>query len=108
MTLSATSALSPIISGPLIGRTVAHGRPRPNQMSKMFDPTALAIAMSPSPARATAMDDSASGMDVPAARSVMPVIASGILQAQPKVEDQSTINQEIMPIHNTDDINVSR
>ena len=47
-------------------------------------------------------------MEVPAASSVTPVMASGMRQAQPNLAAQSTMNQEIPPIHATDTVKAHR
>merc|ERR1719502_1142865 len=60
-----------------------HGTARPNRMSKMLLPMELDTAMSPCPLLATARLESASGMEVPAARSVSPMTGSGIPVTQP-------------------------
>merc|ERR1711871_186309 len=71
------------------------GRPRPMQMSKTLEPTALDTAMSPSPSSATEMEPSASGMDVPMARKVRPMTTSGMPQRQPILSMNSTMKYEI-------------
>ena len=43
------------------------GKPKPRRISKTLEPTALAIAMSASPALATIIDPNASGTEVPMA-----------------------------------------
>lgn len=50
----------------------------PTVMSKMLLPTELDTAMSPRPLRATMTLVMRSGMDVPAARMVKPIISSEI------------------------------
>lgn len=50
------------------------GRPRPKRMSNTLLPTALAMAMSASPWRATIIEPMASGMLVPTARTTTPMI----------------------------------
>lgn len=57
---------------------MTHGTPKPIQMSKILLPTALATAMSPKSCLATTTEDSASGIEVPAARIVTPIMAEGI------------------------------
>eukprot|EP00965_Chrysotila_dentata_P080045 2640551-Pleurochrysis_carterae.AAC.1 len=47
-------------------------------MSKTLDPMEDERAMSPWPSRATSTEESASGMDVPAASTVTPITASGM------------------------------
>eukprot|EP00639_Heterosigma_akashiwo_P007756 CAMPEP_0194599042 /NCGR_PEP_ID=MMETSP0292-20121207/27383_1 /TAXON_ID=39354 /ORGANISM="Heterosigma akashiwo, Strain CCMP2393" /LENGTH=137 /DNA_ID=CAMNT_0039460147 /DNA_START=214 /DNA_END=627 /DNA_ORIENTATION=+ len=48
------------------------GKPRPNRMSKLLEPSALETAMSPSPYLATTTEEKKSGKLVPAASSVKP------------------------------------
>lgn len=50
----------------------------PTVMSKMLEPTELETAMSPSPLRATITLVMRSGMEVPAANIVRPIISSVI------------------------------
>lgn len=51
----------------------SQGMGRPTRMSKMLEPMDEETAMSPKPRRATAREESASGMEVPAASSVRPI-----------------------------------
>lgn len=51
---------------------ISHGTARPTRMSKTFEPKQLAIAMSPCPCLETNSEAYASGIEVPAARNVMP------------------------------------
>merc|ERR1719440_235576 len=67
-------------------------------MSKMLLPTELDTAMSPCPFLATARLDSASGMLVPPARSVSPMIVSGILAVSPRTVHIQTMMYERAPI----------
>merc|ERR1719473_1932482 len=67
-------------------------------MSKMLLPTELDTAMSPCPFLATARLDSASGMLVPPARSVSPMIVSGILAVSPRTVHIQTMTYERAPI----------
>ena len=52
-------------------------------MSKILEPTALATAMSPCPARATETEASASGTEVPAASTRVPITALGYPERAP-------------------------
>lgn len=54
----------------------SHGMGRPTVMSKMLLPTELDTAMSPKPLRATMTLVMRSGMEVPAANIVSPMISS--------------------------------
>ena len=67
-----------------------------------MDPTAFATAMSARPSLATAMDESASGMDVPAASTVVPMTTAGIFSMHPMRTHHSTIQCVMNPIHAID------
>merc|ERR1711988_468253 len=67
-------------------------------MSKMLLPTELDTAMSPWPFLATARLDSASGMLVPPASSVRPIIVSGMLAVWPRTVHIQTMTYERAPI----------
>ena len=56
---------------------ISHGRPRPINMSKIFDPIALLTAIPPLPCLATITEDIISGIDVPIAKTVKAIITSG-------------------------------
>lgn len=58
----------------------------PTVMSKMLLPTELDTAMSPRPLRATITLVMRSGMDVPAARIVSPIISSEMPMVSPTYE----------------------
>ena len=77
-------------------------------MSKILEPTALATAMSPCPARATETEASASGTEVPAASTRVPITASGIPSAHPIFAAASTIPYEMPLIHTTELANDTR
>lgn len=55
----------------------------PTVMSKMLEPTELETAISPSPLRATITLVMRSGMEVPAANIVRPIISSVIPMVSP-------------------------
>jgi len=55
--------------------------------------------MSPSPCLATITDVSRSGTEVPAARNVRPMTASGMPKMQPIIVAHQTIRKEKMPTH---------
>ena len=65
---------------PVNERAINHGTPRPKRMSKMFEPIAFEIAMSPRPCFATMTEDIVSGIDVPIARTVSAMMASGMFK----------------------------
>merc|ERR1719181_1239634 len=67
-------------------------------MSKMLLPTELDTAMSPWPFLATARLDRASGMLVPPARSVRPIIVSGMLAVSPRMVHIHTMTYERAPM----------
>merc|ERR1719164_63314 len=67
-------------------------------MSKMLLPTELDTAMSPCPFLATARLESASGMLVPPASSVRPIIVSGMLAVWPRTVHIQTMTYERAPI----------
>mmetsp|Transcript_12233 Transcript_12233/g.42959 ORF Transcript_12233/g.42959 Transcript_12233/m.42959 type:complete len:446 (+) Transcript_12233:401-1738(+) len=77
---------------------ISHGSGSPTLMSKMLEPMEEETAMSPKPLRATITDDSASGIDVPPARMVRPMTASGMPSAKPMVEAHHTMRYEKMAI----------
>ena len=54
------------------------------------------------PCFATAMEPRASGMEVPAASTVMPMATGGIFSTQPTMLAQPTMNHESRPIHRMD------
>mmetsp|Transcript_5204 Transcript_5204/g.20988 ORF Transcript_5204/g.20988 Transcript_5204/m.20988 type:complete len:205 (+) Transcript_5204:427-1041(+) len=76
-------------------------------MSKTLEPTALATAMSARPSLATAIELSASGMDVPAAKTVVPITTLGIFKMHPMRTHHSTIQCVMNPIHAMDMANES-
>mmetsp|Transcript_21955 Transcript_21955/g.65979 ORF Transcript_21955/g.65979 Transcript_21955/m.65979 type:complete len:210 (+) Transcript_21955:458-1087(+) len=61
------------------------GTGRPTRMSKTLEPIEEDTAMSPSPFRATATEEAASGMEVPMARSVKFMMTSLTPRTCPKV-----------------------
>lgn len=63
--------------------TLVFNQPYPTVMSKMLEPTELETAMSPSPLRATMTLVMRSGMEVPAANIVRPIISSVIPMVSP-------------------------
>ena len=77
-------------------------------MSNTLLPTALATAMSAKPSLATAIDDKASGMDVPAASTVVPMTTAGMLSMHPILTHHSTIQCVMNPIHAMDMKNDTR
>merc|ERR1719261_1706571 len=70
------------------------GTARPKRISKMLEPIDDETAMSPWPFLATARDDRASGMEVPAARSVRPMTGSGMPVTQPNCTAIQTMTYE--------------
>jgi hypothetical protein len=78
-----------------------HGIGRPMRISKILLPMLLDTAMSPCPRRATAIDDSASGMLVPAARMVRPMTGGGMPMTSPSVVAIHTMRTERTMIHDT-------
>ena len=81
-TLSETPKMSPLS---------AHGMPKPRRMSKTFEPIAFETAMSPWPCLATSSEPIASGTEVPAARTVTPMIAGWIFHMQPSFDAHVTM-----------------
>mmetsp|Transcript_59251 Transcript_59251/g.176063 ORF Transcript_59251/g.176063 Transcript_59251/m.176063 type:complete len:104 (-) Transcript_59251:1954-2265(-) len=80
------------VSG-LVGQAVyiIQGNGKPTKMSKILLPIELDTAMSPSPILATITLESRSGTDVPAARSVIPIITGGIPIVFPIISAQVTM-----------------
>jgi hypothetical protein len=70
----------------------------------MLEPIEDETAMSPLPWRATITEVSKSGTDVPAARNVSPITASGIPKAQPTSVAHQTIRYEYTPTLPSDQI----
>mmetsp|Transcript_585 Transcript_585/g.1699 ORF Transcript_585/g.1699 Transcript_585/m.1699 type:complete len:342 (-) Transcript_585:32-1057(-) len=70
----------------------------PRQMSKTLLPMALLTAMLPMPSRATTMEPSASGTDVPAASTVRPMTTGSRPMAQPMRVAWSTSSHDSAPI----------
>ena len=68
----------------------SHGKPSPTRMSKMLEPTALAMAIEPRPWRATMTDANRSGTDVPAASNVSATITGGMCSASANTTAIST------------------
>mmetsp|Transcript_43041 Transcript_43041/g.139662 ORF Transcript_43041/g.139662 Transcript_43041/m.139662 type:complete len:224 (+) Transcript_43041:665-1336(+) len=60
-----------------------HEKPRQTKMLKMFEPSTFAMAMSPSPLRATMMEESESGTEVPEESTMVPITMPGMLRMQP-------------------------
>mmetsp|Transcript_43931 Transcript_43931/g.93496 ORF Transcript_43931/g.93496 Transcript_43931/m.93496 type:complete len:220 (-) Transcript_43931:994-1653(-) len=87
---------------------MSHGQPRPSRMLKTFEPSTLHTAMLPCPLRATRMEESASGTEVPAARMVRPMRNSGIWRMQPARAAKSTMRKERRPIHMMDMVKVPK
>mmetsp|Transcript_43932 Transcript_43932/g.93500 ORF Transcript_43932/g.93500 Transcript_43932/m.93500 type:complete len:261 (-) Transcript_43932:818-1600(-) len=87
---------------------MSHGQPRPSRMLKTFEPSTLHTAMLPCPLRATRMEESASGTEVPAARMVRPMRNSGIWRMQPARAAKSTMRKERRPIHMMDMVKVMK
>jgi len=58
--------------------------------------------MSAKPSFATEMDESASGIDVPAASTVVPMTMAGIFSKQPILAHHSTMKCEMIPIQPMD------
>merc|ERR1719171_796033 len=85
-------------SGSTMAVEMNHGIGSPTSMSKMLLPTELETAMSPCPFLATARLESASGMLVPPARSVSPMIVSGMLAVSPRTVHIQTMTYERAPI----------
>lgn len=79
-------------------------------MSKMLLPTELDTAMSPRPLRATITLVMRSGMDVPAARMVRPIISSEMLNVSPTYmrSDQSSECIEATQMENGLNVFLSR
>merc|ERR1712038_1193073 len=78
------------------------GTGRPKRMSKMFDPIEDDTAISPNPCFATMTEESKSGIDVPAARTVRPMITTGMPRKLPTIVAQSTKQTLISPIQPMD------
>mmetsp|Transcript_6326 Transcript_6326/g.14599 ORF Transcript_6326/g.14599 Transcript_6326/m.14599 type:complete len:205 (-) Transcript_6326:794-1408(-) len=78
---------------------IIQGRPRPRRMLNTLEPSTLQTAMFPCPLRATRIDESASGTDVPAASTVRPIRNSGTSRMQPARAAKSTMRKERTPIH---------
>ena len=85
-----------------------HGKPKPSKISNTFDPTALAMAMSASPARATIMEPKASGTEVPMASNVMPMTIGSMPKMQPIHVAAWTMAVQRPPIHAMDMMNVTK
>lgn len=79
------------------------GKPNPINMSKIFEPTALLIAIPPLPCFDTITDDIKSGTDVPAASIVTAIIASGIFRIA-AISTALSTNTQLKPAINTIDI----
>ena len=77
-------------------------------MSNTLLPTALATAMSAKPSLATAIEDKASGIEVPAAKTVVPMTTAGMLSMHPILTHHSTIQCVMNPIHAMDMKNDTR
>lgn len=60
----------------VIARYMIHGKPRQIPISNIFEPSALATAISPRPCFATINELNKSGTEVPAANTVKPIITS--------------------------------
>merc|ERR1712203_195944 len=60
-----------------------HGKGNPTVTSKILDPTDDDTAMSPKPFLATITLVIRSGIEVPAAKKVRPIISGGMLKASP-------------------------
>lgn len=90
-----------------IRKNKSHGTGRPTQTSKILDPTELDTAMSPSPFRATMTLVIKSGILVPAAKIVNPIISVGITKVSPIVFAHQTIKYEKNAIHPIDNANVT-
>mmetsp|Transcript_128971 Transcript_128971/g.373160 ORF Transcript_128971/g.373160 Transcript_128971/m.373160 type:complete len:249 (+) Transcript_128971:242-988(+) len=97
---SVSNSVGMMIGSPVIAAFKNHGNPRPNKMSNVFEPTALATAMSPMPSLATAIEPMASGTEVPAAKMIKPITTSGIPNKQwPIRPPASTAKYVNNPIH---------
>mmetsp|Transcript_74958 Transcript_74958/g.217581 ORF Transcript_74958/g.217581 Transcript_74958/m.217581 type:complete len:226 (+) Transcript_74958:584-1261(+) len=87
-----------------------HGIGKPTRMSKMFEPIDEETAMSPSPFIATATEDTASGIDVPAARIVKPMMTEAEQDPRntmsPRISTHQTRKKEKPAIHKRDVMNV--
>merc|ERR1712238_517441 len=90
---------------------IIHGTGRPNKMSKIFDPIEDDTAMSPSPMRATAIEETASGMEVPAARMVKPrtiaALGSPRKMTSPRISTHHTSTKENIAIQHNESKNVT-
>lgn len=62
-----------------------HGKANPSKMSNTLLPMELDTAMSPSPCLATMTEAMVSGTEVPAARTVMPIMLSGMFNMYPHI-----------------------
>ncbi|KAH9418827.1 hypothetical protein DERP_004153 [Dermatophagoides pteronyssinus] len=62
--------------------------------SNIFEPIELDTAISPRPLRATRTDVIRSGIDVPAAKNVRPIISDGIRNVSPTCVAHQTIKYE--------------
>mmetsp|Transcript_88974 Transcript_88974/g.229555 ORF Transcript_88974/g.229555 Transcript_88974/m.229555 type:complete len:201 (+) Transcript_88974:444-1046(+) len=75
----------------------------PTRISKMLEPMDEEMAMSPKPSLATAMEETASGMDVPAARTVTGRMrVSPGTRMPPRISTHQTRKKEKKPIQNRD------
>ena len=77
---------------------IHHGMGRPTKISKMLLPIEDETAISPDPRLATMTLESKSGTDVPAARTVNPMITDGIPMVLPMISAQVTMRKEKNPI----------
>merc|ERR1711865_506871 len=68
-----------------------HGMGSPMRMSKMLEPIEDDTAMSPWPCLATMTEVIRSGIEVPAARKVRPIIVGGILIRSPRMLTHQTM-----------------
>lgn len=78
---------------PEMSNTIKKGKPRPTKISKILEPIALLTAISPRPCLATINDEKRSGMDVPTAKTVKAIIASGMLRETEIITANSTRTQ---------------
>ena len=72
----------------------------PTVTSKILLPTELETAISPNPFLATNTEVIRSGIEVPAAKKVNPIISFGIWKVMPTRVAHQTIKYEYIAIHN--------
>lgn len=91
-----------------IAHLMSHGTGSPTKMSKMLEPTDELTAISACPFRATAMELTASGIDVAAARNVTLDTIVGIPITVATVSVNHTSKKVKLPIHSNDKPKVTK